>query len=255
MNAGLKQLMIATGLYRTARRVQRLLSATLREEYAGLVALYRTLIPTGALCFDVGANIGEKSEALLAAGCQVVAFEPNPLVLPELRARLKRAENWSLVEAAVGRAAGSSRLYARYWHGKSSLSADWAENETPGEVIGTFDVPMITLDAAVARFGTPAFCKIDVEGWEGEVLAGLSRPIHLIAFEFHALGGKIEPALDCLRTRQRLGPAVVNLTAGERPHLRLAEWMPIDRFLSQASQYLTWEFLGIGYGDLYVRSA
>ena len=44
-------------------------------------------------------------------------------------------------------------------------------------------VGLTTLDALVTRFGEPAFCKIDVEGFDLEVLQGLSRPLRALSFE------------------------------------------------------------------------
>jgi hypothetical protein len=41
-----------------------------------------------------------------------------------------------------------------------------------------------TLDALVAEHGEPAFCKIDVEGFELDVLRGLSRPVRALSFEY-----------------------------------------------------------------------
>ena len=45
-------------------------------------------------------------------------------------------------------------------------------------------VPVTTLDAAIRKFGAPAFCKIDVEGFERQVIKGLSSRIRSVCFEF-----------------------------------------------------------------------
>ena len=82
-----KQLSISTGLYRPARSLYRLLnqaqSSKLRQEFD----FYSKVIKPGSLCFDVGANIGEKSEIFLKAGASVVAFECQTDCLRELNAR------------------------------------------------------------------------------------------------------------------------------------------------------------------------
>jgi hypothetical protein len=43
-------------------------------------------------------------------------------------------------------------------------------------------VPLVTLDELIARYGEPQFCKIDVEGFEHEVLSGLSQPLPALSF-------------------------------------------------------------------------
>ena len=45
-------------------------------------------------------------------------------------------------------------------------------------------ISVTTLDALIDEFGAPAFCKIDVEGMEAEILQGLSSALPLIAFEY-----------------------------------------------------------------------
>lgn len=84
------------------------------------------------------------------------------------------------------------------------------------------EVAVTTLDAVIARAGKPRFIKIDVEGAEATVLAGLSQPVDWIAFEaLPALPGVTEAALDRLRG---LGAYRFNLVAGEDSRFALPDW-------------------------------
>lgn len=240
----IKKVAIHTGLYRPIRWVQRKLDSAGRQRHLQRIELYRSLIPAGSLCFDVGANIGSMSEALLKIGARVVAFEPNPTVLPELRARCGRNPNWSLVTSALGSAADIATLYERKSHGQSSLDPDWE-----GEVIHTHYVPVITLDAAIAKFGVPSYCKIDVEGHEEQVFLGLSQSIPLLSFEFHMTDRDIAKTLACLKRLQTYG-AIVNVTLAESSVFYFKEWMPLAAFIAQFPQDLQ----KTPYGDVWVRT-
>lgn len=216
------------------------------------VALYRSLLPQNARCFDVGANIGDRSEALLAAGAaQVIAFEPNPLVLSELRARCRHDPKWMLVETAVGRNAGMQTFYAYTAHGESSLVPQWG-----GEVVSQMQVRVTTLDAAIESFGIPDYCKIDVEGFEEEVLAGLSNSLPMISFEFHLNDAGIRRAHACLTRLNSLasGVADVNVTSAETARLSFSEWRSIREFIHWFPGDLKRSLPGYPYGDIYVRS-
>jgi hypothetical protein len=62
------------------------------------------------------------------------------------------------------------------------------------------EVPVVTLDALIAQHGEPAFVKIDVEGYEPQVLRGLTRPVQALSFEFHGrLLDELAESLDLLR--------------------------------------------------------
>jgi FkbM family methyltransferase len=105
----------------------------------------------------------------------------------------------------------------------STLSAAWTRlpEQTPSFARVTWDrqipVPVLPLDALIAEYGLPAFCKIDVEGYEREVLRGLSHPIPLLAFEY--LPAQREIALACLDRLAELGDYEYNYSVGERMHL------------------------------------
>jgi FkbM family methyltransferase len=244
-----KQLSIATGLYRPARWLARTLRASESRAFRADIALYDSFLSSGDLCFDVGANVGDKSEAMLQLGAHVVAFEPNPLVVPELRARCAQHPRWTLVEAALGSAAAISTFYAQREHSQSSLARGW-EN---GEVIGSFRVPVVTLDAAIRSFGCPKYCKIDVEGWEGEVLLGLSQPIPLLSFEFHLDADGVRKAKSCLERLSEFGTSHVNVIPAERSTFHFNDWIPLEAFIKGFPENLD-PWPGNPYGDMFVKN-
>ncbi len=142
---------------------------------------------------DIGANVG--SYAVLAGGAVGAAgFAVEPV--PETAARLRRnlAVNGlegrvACVAACVGRAEGRARVTAAFDTVNHVASADEAGVE----------VPMTTLDALAAAHGVPTLLKIDVEGFEREVLAGgaatLGDPgLRAIILEVNAAAGGAEHA-------------------------------------------------------------
>lgn len=245
-----KNISIATGLYRPARWLSlRLRPAQLRR-FLDDQALYRSLIPAGSLCFDVGANIGAKSEALLLAGARVVAFEPSRQILSELHARCDSYPEWTVIEAALGSNAGVATLFTRRNHAQSSLAEDWE-----GVIDTSYSVPVITLDSAIRHFGRPYFCKVDVEGWELEVFRGLSQAIPLISTEFHLRTDDIEKTRACLAHLKQLGSTHVNVTPAENAGFLFKNWMPLDEFLQWFPGDLHKSLPSDQYGDIFVRSS
>ena len=240
---------LAVGLYRPARWLARHLRPAELRAHLGDIQLYRSLLPEGALCFDVGANVGAKSEALLTAGARVVSFEPHPLLLPELKARCGGYERWTLVATALGRSAAIATLYAHQAHVYSSLDRDWK-----GQAVATYHVPVVTLDAAIKTFGKPYYCKIDVEGWELEVLSGLTEAIPLVSIEFHLTDRYVAKTLSCLERLSALGSGQVNLCPAESSIFHLPEWMPMDEFRRWFPGDLKQSLPGNLYGDIFVRN-
>jgi FkbM family methyltransferase len=213
------------------------------------ISFYRSLLPHSVLCFDVGANIEEKSEAMLKIGARVVAFEPSPEALLELRARCSRYKAWTLVPAAVGSEPGIAILSCPKDSAKSSLAEDWSR-----DVVSTTYVPIVTLDAAINTFGKPFYCKIDVEGWELEVLRGLTHPIALLSCEFHLSERDITKTLLCLKRLEDFGPSYVNITPAESPFFHFPEWIPLKQFVEWFPGDLKHTLSGYLYGDIFVKN-
>ena len=197
---------------------------------AGWRSLYRPFICPGDLCFDLGAHVGNRSASMLGLGAHVVAVEPQPDYAAVLKRLYGRNPNFTLVSQAVGQQLGRARLLvSTRTPTVSTLSPQWAAEvaKSPGfaRVIwdAQLDTEVTTLDALISEYGLPAFCKIDVEGSELDVLLGLTHPILALSFEY--IPAARERALGCLKRLQALGDYRFNLVEGERPQFSLQTWV------------------------------
>ena len=137
----------------------------------------------GDLVFDIGANIGDITRVFLEMGCRVVAVEPQAEIAEHIPAEAE------IVVAAVGATAGMGTLHAVAANpALSSMRHDIAETALTFNGSWTSverGVEVVTMDQLIEEYGVPVFAKIDVEGFELEVLNGLSRPLQALSFEAH----------------------------------------------------------------------
>ncbi|RPJ70520.1 MAG: FkbM family methyltransferase [Desulfobacteraceae bacterium] len=197
---------------------------------ARLVRFYRRFVRPGALCFDIGAHLGSRTRAFLALGARVLAVEPQPSCAAYLSRRWGRHPRFALVAQAVGEEPGVARLYVNRLNPAISTLAPAAWRTAMADAAAgperwdhEVSVEVTTLDKLIAAFGLPSFCKIDVEGFEVEVLAGLSRPLPALSFEF--ISFETARARACLRRLAALGDYRFNWSFRERLRLENATWV------------------------------
>ena len=218
---------------------------------------YRPFIRPGDTVFDIGAHFGDRSLAFAALGAQVIAIEPQPVARRVLNWRLRRYSATQILGQAIGPEPGIAQLAVSDRHPTlATLSTQWREGlaqKDPGfahvQWNQQIEVEVTTLDALIERFGVPIFCKIDVEGFEAEVLAGLSQPIHSLSFEY--LAGAEPITQRCLDQLESLGRYEYNVTVGERRRLELNRWCDA----SEIRQWLAEHTHRAGSGDVYARVA
>jgi len=219
--------------------------------------LLRQFVAPGCLCFDVGANIGDISEIMLKLGARVVAIEPQAENALRLQQRFESHRAITIVPMAAGANQGAAELLICTSSDCSSLSPEFAETlSRSGRVPASYlwdhteKVEITTLDALISRFGTPHFVKIDVEGYEAEVLKGLNSPVRTLSFEFTP--ERLDPALECIRRLSSLGDYEFNFTIGRRHRLELEPWVGPDKLADELSTR-TFPMIGGPGGDAYAR--
>jgi FkbM family methyltransferase len=176
----------------------------------------------GETVFDVGANEGEWTRVLRRLGARVIAVEPQSACAAIIRSRFGDDPRVRVVESAAGDRAGTAPLHpAVTGSSHASMSGEWRRAAIadwgipPDGWLAPVEVPVTTLDALIAEFGPPCLCKIDVEGFEAEVLAGLSQPLPIVTFEFHdSIAHGIER---CVEALGKLGEYRYRAFVGEWP--------------------------------------
>ena len=214
---------------------------------------YGRFIKAGDLCFDVGANVGNRTDVFLRLGARVIAVEPQPFCVATLTRRFGGDGRVTLVPKALGRSPGQGQLQVSQAHTLSSMSADWIRTVKASGRFRDYEwrqkitVPVTTLDELIADYGTPAFCKIDVEGFELPVLQGLSRPLRAVSFELTP--EYIDSAIACLTHLASLGPTEFNYSIAETMEMELPQWVDAGTMV-QALASLPDRSI---FGDIYAR--
>ncbi len=217
---------------------------------------YSQFVHPGDLCFDVGANVGRRTEVLLRLQARVVAVEPQEECMKKLQGKFGGNDRVILVPCAVGEKPGQAQIQLCDSHSLSSLSTRWIESvRTSGRYAQctwgrSVTIDVTTLDALIAAHGRPAFIKLDVEGYEYEALKGLSQPVPCVCFE--CTPEFVESARNCVRHLAGLGPARFNYCLEDAPtSFKLAKWASA----SEMDEVLHAIGSQNRAGDIYVRFA
>ena len=222
--------------------------------HQALTRIYAPFVRPDDLCFDIGAHLGDRVRALTSLGARVVALEPHPGMMNWLRRWYGKHANVTLLEQAVGAQPGTANLWishltpsisttSRLWlttvqQNRRFAGARWEEQ---------IPVTVTTLDKLIVQHGVPAFCKIDVEGAELEVLQGLSQALTALSFEY--IPATIETAIACIHRLGQLGNYEYNWRVSEFPRLRSPTWLNSAEVIVQLQRMPRHD----NSGDVYAR--
>jgi FkbM family methyltransferase len=204
------------------------------------VQFYRSVLggfQKGDLIFDVGANHGEKTDVFLRLGARVVSVEPDEATQQVLRGKFHQFRLAKKPVTIVGKAVSDQNSRETMWidepgSAKNSLSQKWVQSlREDASRFGTNhdfgvkrEVETVTLDELFKAHGIPFFVKIDVEGYETNVMRGLHSAVPYLSFEVN-LPEFMQEGLDCIEMLGRLNSqGTFNYAADAQPGLGLKEW-------------------------------
>jgi FkbM family methyltransferase len=215
---------------------------------------YGRFLSANDLVFDVGANLGNRVQVFLSLKNKVVVVEPQDYCNRFLKRKYGNAI--TLLKLALGAKKDKMTMYINSTSSTvSSLSKDWIDSMKNGRFSTetwdqTAEVEVDTLDNLIGNYGRPHFIKIDVEGFETDVLKGLSVAVPVISFEY-TTPEHTHKLYECLDLLQALDVSYTcNYSTGEENRFRLENWISVPQFKAlvakdvQAMQ---------GFGDVYVK--
>lgn len=216
-------------------RIQRALTRALsighpREEYEhAFRSAVLACIRPGDCVWDIGANVGVYSELFARAvgrPGRVISFEPSPTCAAILKDRLRHCgieTTWEIAPIALSNEDGQAWLSVAA--GDTAPSNHLASRSGPT----TVSVPTARGDSLLAAgYEAPAVMKIDVEGFEGEVLDGMTSILTIPSLR--AICMEIHFATLNEREKKHEPTRIVELL---RTHAFTIKWVDISHFVAR----------------------
>ena len=202
------------------------------------------------LFFDIGAHLGDKSKELIKKKINVVMIEPQPECIRILRELYSANPLVTIIPKGLGR---SNQKLEMSINTKQPVISTFAEHWKTGRFsYSNWDkkimVDVTTLDDLINKFGEPNYIKIDVEGFEHEVILGLTKKSGIISFEFTS--EFIEDAFKSINYLISLGYSDFNFSIGERRKF-YTEWKDAGAIKELIKTVIKEDHLL--WGDLYCK--
>ena len=130
------------------------------------------LINKGDLYFDIGAHLGEKSKPFIEKKIKTIMVEPLPGCVKNLKKLYSKNSIVKIIPKGLGskntkkilsinKQMPTTSTFAKHWKSGRFSNLKWHDK---------IQVQITTLDSLIKKFGNPQYIKIDVEGYEMNVL-------------------------------------------------------------------------------------
>ncbi|TAE89467.1 MAG: FkbM family methyltransferase [Verrucomicrobia bacterium] len=216
--------------------------------------LYGIFLKPGDLCFDIGANLGNRVRSFVKLGCRVVALEPQAYCFSLLQKEFSGQSDVVLIQQAVGRETGEREIHVSRDHVLSSFSQEFIQQTTASGRFAqsswneTQMCQMTTMDQLIENYGMPRFVKIDVEGFEPEVVSGLTQAVPALSIEW--VPEMPHNARRCIEHLASLGDYEYCVSWAETMKLSAKGWRSKESILRLIDEFAGETFL---FGDIYAR--
>ena len=186
------------------------------------------LINKGDLYFDIGAHLGEKSKPFIEKKIRTIMVEPLPACVKSLKKLYCKNSIVKIIPKGLGskntkkilsinKQMPTTSTFAKHWKSGRFSNLTWS---------GKTQIQITTLDNLIKKFGNPQYIKIDVEGYELNVLKGLTKKSGIISFEMTS--EFFSDAIKCLNYLKKLSYNSFTFSIGEQ-----------KKFFSDWSDYKT----------------
>ncbi len=214
------------------------------------INFYRKLLQEfqpGDLIFDIGANVGDKTDVFLRLGARVVVVEPDETCQKIISEKFLKLRFSPKPVVIIGKAVSDEVTTKTMWvdgpkSALNTLSDKWVtalkgeqkrfDTAVSSQEFGVQKkVETVTLGQLIATHGMPFFVKIDVEGYEHIALKGLTRPVPYLSFEVNLPEFRPEAA-DCVHLLEKIEPrGQFNYAADCHAGLSLHDWLKAPELL------------------------
>lgn len=218
---------------------------------------YRQFLSDGNTYFDVGANLGNRIEPIIDDNIKIIAVEPQDQCIGYLKK--KYGNRITVVPKGLGAKESAETMYISDAHTISSFSKDWIDATKKSGRFSKYnwdktkEIQITTLDRLIEQYGLPDFIKIDVEGYEYQVLLGLQQSVPMVSIEY-TVPEKTDMLLNCLERIESLaeGETLYNFSPGESMEWGLPEWLSFEGMTALVQSA---EFLETAFGDVYAKTS